>query len=162
MGESVSKRNGNGVNAKGENYPKFLKEMQALAPALNTLMTPGNRLEARALGRANVHEYVEEKAADLAEMERFRSHTVNQWFDTQIELLAPWAFRHAKKTGKLWLFKLLGYSMRVHEHYTPFEGKTLACTTALINRFGKMKVGQRFVWGGGEKPKPKKSRIVKP
>ncbi len=157
----MNRKNGNGPNAKGENWPKFLKEMQALAPALKTLSTPGNRIEARALGVHNVHEYIEQKIEDLAEVERFRNHTVNTWFDDQIQKLAPRAFAHAKRTGKLWLFKLLGYSMRVKEGYEIVGGEQAATTTALIYRFWILKAGQRFIWGQ-EKPKRRKSRIIKP
>ncbi len=161
-------RNGNHVDprGKGENVPKFLREMQTLIPALEAkgIIGPRNREQARLLGNASMTDFLKKTTEDLAEAQRFRTWKVNTWFDEQMKTLQPRAFVLVKKTGWTWIFKALGYQFSITEGYEHSEEKnrTMPCTVSIIKRFWRYKTGIRMFWGEPESPKPTKTRIIKP
>jgi hypothetical protein len=150
-------------NGKGENMPKFLKEMQSLYPALSKKfphMVPGNREEARKAGASNAEEFMQRKMEELAQTERFRAHKVNTWFDERMKELSPRLFDFAKKRKKPWLFKWAGFSFSQQDAYHNTEGVTKPCTVCLIRRFGRLKTGIRMIWEEPQGPK-RKGRIIR-
>lgn len=138
-------------NGKGENWPKFLKEMQVLGPALQSRLgpvAPGNRAAARGAGFANVEEYLRKETDRLVAQQKFRDYTVNKWFDDAMKRTTPWAMRLIAwlqpRVGRraALILRLLGYKLRADDGLESGVPFTL-CT---ISRFGRLRVGQRFFW----------------
>lgn len=129
--------------SKGENWPKFLKEMQRLGPALSETRTPQNRAEARSNGRKSIDDFLTREMSRLADVEKFRAYKVNLWFDENMQRLAPRIMgllkRFPRRTS---LIRLAGYKLNAidsRENGAPF-------TLCTIRRFGRLKAGLRMFW----------------
>lgn len=138
--------NGHDPNNKGENWPKFLKEMQTLGPVIEKRLggvMPENRAQARGNGRKNLEDFLNKETARLADLEKFRAYKVNKWFDDNLQKLAPRLFALLHDHPKWgWLIRLAGYKLTATdgtEHNIPF-------TVCTITRFGMLKVGLRMFW----------------
>lgn len=143
----LRKSNGHDPNNRGENWPKFLKEMQTLAPLINAKLgpsAPANRGEARAQGKGSVKQYLDEEIAKLTERQRFRDWRVNSWFDETMAKLSPWLFSIIRKRSPSWvvLLKLAGYRMSA----TDGIENGIPYTVCMVLRFGRLKTGIRFYW----------------
>lgn len=124
-------------NNKGENWPKFLSEMQALGPVIQSRLgdvTPVNRGQARGQGRKNLDDFLRKETLRLADQQRFRDFKVNEWFDVHMRKVAPRLFRLVERIGPRWAFliRFAGYKLAAHDG---MEGP-LPYTICTISRFG--------------------------
>lgn len=143
----MNRLNGSDPNNKGENWPRFLKQMQTLGPALSNRLnatTPFNRTQARQGGRKSVGDFLNRESVRLADQQAFRDHAVNEWFDKHMKTLAPKAFRFIADRGArwAWVLKAIGYKLTA----TDAHEDGLAFTLCTIRRFGRLKVGLRMFW----------------
>lgn len=140
-------------NGKGENWPKFLKEMQTLGPMLHSRLgpaAPANRAAARGAGFANVEEYLRKETDRLIAQQQFRDYTVNKWFDDAMRGVSPWAMRLISRRGPRWavVLRLLGYKLAS----TDGKESGVPFTLCTVSRFGRLckrnkrPVAQRFFW----------------
>lgn len=163
----MTKQNGNhdGRNEKGENWPKFLKEMQTLVPALHRAghIGPQNREEARAMGAKSAEAFMQKEYTRLAEEQRFRAAKVAEWFDKTFKEVAPRIFALVEKRKWHWVIGLFGYRLDAEEGYQRVEWRNapIPFTLCTIKRWGRLVKGFRMFWEDPNPPKPK-SRIIKP
>lgn len=139
--------NGHDPEKRGENWPKFLKEMQTLGPVIDKRLggvMPENRAQARGNGRKNLDDFLRKETERLAGLEKFRSYKINKWFDDNLEKVNPrliHVLRHYPKIGAFFI-KAMGYKLTATdgtEAGVPF-------TVCTITRFGRLKVGLRMFW----------------
>lgn len=162
----MNKQNGHGLNPKGENPAKFLREMEVLIPALKRKgVIPMGREEARLLGEKSATAMGLKKEAE----HKRRMAILGRRLDEYMLELAPWTFRLMVLTGWTWLIPFMGYDYQIEATTEEVQGcPGVPCTRVTVLwrwcRWATPKVlkAERLVWEEPKPPKVPKTRIIRP
>lgn len=151
MSKSRKRKNLQGRNARGENWPQYLKEMQTLGPILNKMDNQQKRGIVDQYGkvvRSNgshpggsevermINKMDAKKASkNMGKIIEYQRAVINKYIEDELKQLLPkWAMRYCAK-GKKWPLKLFGIKVEVAHGDDPYP-------------LGHDVVGIR-VWGSG-------------
>lgn len=155
-------------NEKGEDWPKYMKEINRLTPLVSNHMNGGSsvpilnsRQSARAAGFKNQADaqaaQVEQARKDQA-IEEHKTHLINKWFDEQLAARIPaWVLNLARRYN--WVLKALGFRWGYwdHSHREGDMPKPMPATWVWLKWTRFVLAEQRMVW---DNPSSSKRRNI--